>query len=231
MSHESPQTIAYAVPARPGRRAFGFQVVTILLAATGVAANSGFIVLAVDTLHRSAPVHANLVVNPRAYGREIDPRDIESLRRPVRLWASESALIVAAGFGLVLALVLLSGAASLHRDPVKAGRRLAWYGRWKGAGAALTTAAMAWALWESESFWGTATRHTPVGGGPQACEAVALFACAMLPVWWVRKAVPAERKVRPLGVPLSGSEMPDFNFVLDEEGADRPDPWLTQRLD
>ena len=219
MSQDLTQPLTYAPPAAPGRGDRWFQVVAMLLAAAGVAANVGFIGLAVYDLHRAGPVYRNLMINPKAYGREVELEQIATLRRPLRLWAAQSAFIAAAAAGIVLALTLLAGATALHRDPLAARRRLEAYARWKPLGAAATGAALMWAAWESLMFWSTATRHRGVGSGPAFCETIVLLACALLPVWWVRRELPPERAARSNGVALRESEMPDFNFVLDDQAS------------
>ena len=126
--------------------------------------------------------------NPRAYGREIAPATIATLRRPVRLWASAGLLVAAAAFGLLLAINLLCAAVRTGSDPTGGSARLRTYARWKPVGAAATAAAFLWFGAESHAFWVAATRHWPVGNSaaPFLSSAV-LFGCAWLPAWWVRR--------------------------------------------
>ena len=187
MSERAAQPLDYATPAPAPGVVTNFRPVAFAFALLGIVFNVALVALAVPAAHRAAWAYHDLVKDPRAYGREIAPATIATLRRPVRLWASEVAMVAAAAFGLLLAINLLCAAVQVRRNPERAARRLRFYGRLKPIGAAATALAFLWSGAESHAFWVAATRHWPLGSSeaPYISSAV-LFACAWLPSWWVR---------------------------------------------
>jgi hypothetical protein len=185
MPERALQPLDYATPARDA--ASHFRPLAILFALLGIAANVALVWLTVPQTHRAAWVHHDLMQNPLAYGREIAPATIATLRQPVRLWASAGLLISAAGFGLLLAINLLCAAVQMERDATRGCRRVRAYARLKPFGAAATALAFLWFGAENHAFWVAATRHWPVGSSeaPYLGTAI-LFGCAWLPAWWVR---------------------------------------------
>ena len=191
----SPHPLAYA---RPGpRRAFGpgDRVVAGLFGVVGIAFNLTLIVAAVQQSHRASWAHRDLTVDPRAYGRAIDPATVARLQNPTGLYESHALLAVAAAVGLGLAVTLLVAAVA----PGSVGaRRLRTYARWKPAGAVFTTVAVLIAGAASHTFWVTATRHWPVGSTTlPLVPAALLLAAAWAPAWWARSRSAAEVGMMP----------------------------------
>lgn len=187
LSERPLQPLDYATPALARGVGSNFRPVALLFALFGIAANGALVGLIVPQMHRAAWAHHDLTQNPRAYGREIAPATIASLRQPLRLWASAGVLIAAAAFGLLLAINLLRAAIQIGRDPGRASHRLRMYVRWKPLGAAATALAFLWFGAENHAFWVAATRHWPVGSSaaPYLPSAI-LFGCAYLPAWSLR---------------------------------------------
>jgi len=191
------QPLDYASPQinRGGRG--GFRAALTLFAAGGILANLGFIGLVTQQLHHAQWVYHDLMQNPRAYGREIDPVTIASLRDVRPFWTSFGAFGVASTFGLMLAVNLLVAASMIDRNAPAAGRRLTKYRRWKPLGIALTTVTSIWAGHVNYHFWVTATRHIPLGsGGPPIVSTTILVVCAVLPWWWIGKRFSGETAAR-----------------------------------
>ena len=186
MSARALQPLDYATLARGV--ASHFRPLAHLFALLGIAANIGLVWLIVPQMNRAAWAHHDLMQNPRAYGREIAPATIATLRQPVRLWASAALLITAAAFGLLLAINLMCAAIQMGRDATREPHRLRAYARFKPVGAAATALSFLWFGAENHSFWVAATRHWPVGSSeaPYLSTAI-LFGCAWLPAWWARK--------------------------------------------
>jgi hypothetical protein len=160
----------------------------MLFAAGGILANLAFIALLTQQLHQAHWVYHDLMQNPRAYGREIDPVTIASLRELRGIWMAFGAFAVASTFGLLLAVNLLIAASLLDRKEASADRRLMLHRRWKPLGVVLTVVALIWAGNENHNYWVTATRHIPVGsGGPPIVSTTILAVCALLPWWWIGK--------------------------------------------
>lgn len=185
-----PQRIVHPLqyaspPAAPGDMRT-FRVVALLFALLGILANLGLIAASVRSVHSASVAYQELTRNPRAYGRDIAPSTIATLRVPVRLWASQAMLIVAATLGLLLAISLLFATVQLHQNLLASSRYLSLYTRLKPFGAAASTAAFFWFGYEDLLFWVTASRHWPVGAGPPVFFSSVLFACALIPWWWVR---------------------------------------------
>jgi hypothetical protein len=181
-------SLAYASPgAKAGR--WWFRPVLVGIAVLGLAANGFFICVSVETLDRASWAYHELVQNPRAYGRLVDPATVASLREPVGLRLAHGAFVVAAAFGMLLAVDLLAAARLLDRRPGDAARRLARYRRVKPFGAALTAASFFACSVTNQLFWEAATRHSPVGGGPPVLETAALLGFALLPCAWIPKDV------------------------------------------
>jgi hypothetical protein len=180
------QSLDYASPRikRGGRP--GFRTALTLFAAGGILANLGFIALLTQQLHQALWVYHDLIQNPRAYGREIDPMTIASLRDVRPICISFGAFGIASTFGLLLAVNLLVAANMMDRNALAADRRLTQYRRWKPLGIALTVVASIWAGNVNHEYWVAATRHIPVGsGGPPIVSTTILVVCAMLPWWWI----------------------------------------------
>jgi hypothetical protein len=186
------QPLDYASPRikRGGRP--GFRTALTLFAAGGILANLGFIALLTQQLHLALWIYHDLMQNPRAYGREIDPAIIASLRDTRPLWIAFGAFFVAAAFGLMLAGNLLVAATVLDRNETSGDRRLIRYRRWKPAGIAITVITLFWVDNVNSNYWVAATRHIPVGSGPPIITAAVLVLCAMLPWWWIGKRFSGE---------------------------------------
>jgi hypothetical protein len=187
MSERVLQPLDYAAPMATPGVVPQFPATAFLFAILGIAANAALVALTVPHMHRAAWAYHDLMQNPRAYGREIAPATIATLRQPIRLWASQGLLIAAASFGLLLGINLLCATVQMHRNPTRASHRLRVYGRLKPIGAAVTALAFLWSGAENHAFWVAATRHWPVGSSeaPYVSSAI-LFGCAWLPAWWVR---------------------------------------------
>jgi hypothetical protein len=181
------QPLDYASPRikRGGRP--GFRAALALFAAGGILANLGFIAVLTQQLHQALWIYHDLMQNPRAYGREIDPAIIASLRDTRPLWIAFGAFFIAAAFGLMLAANLLVAATVLDRNEASGDRRLMRYRRWKPAGIAITVVALFWADNVNSNYWVAATRHIPIGSGPPIITAAVLVLCALLPWWWIGK--------------------------------------------
>jgi hypothetical protein len=185
----APTPLEYA---RPTTRSGGiphFRGVALTFGLFGVAANLLFIVLAAWCVVRAGDAQAQLRVDPRAFGREVAPETIESLRRPVSLWLSAAAFASASLFGLLLATRLALAVASLDDDAPEFRRRLASYVRWKGAGVAATAATLVWLSLADQAFWEGATRHHPLDNGPPVLITATVVGYGLLALWWVRRGV------------------------------------------
>ena len=182
------QPLDYASPRiKRGGRPY-FRTVLTLFAAGGIFANLGFIALLTQQLHQSQWVYHDLMQNPRAYGREIDPVTIASLRDMRPIWTAFGAFGIASAFGLLLAVIMLVAASTMDRNGAAADRRLTQYRRWKPLGIVLTVVTSIWAGNVNSDYWVAATRHIPVGsGGPPIVSTTVLVVCAMLPWWWIGK--------------------------------------------
>ena len=162
-------------------------------AAIGLLFNFGFIYLYIYSTYPARWAYQDLMQNPKAYGREIAPAIIASLRDPYGLWLSTGAAIVGLAFGMLLALHLLVAVVQMDRRPEASLRRMRQYERWKPIGALITVAALCWAGTESTDFWTRATRHHALGSDElTGIWAVLIAACALEPWWLVRKALRAE---------------------------------------
>ena len=150
--------------------------------------NVGLIGLSVWEFNRSSWVYHDLMHNRRAFGREIAPEVIVSLRHPYRVWISESVAAVAAGFGALLALNLFIAAKSLRSNSIGARRRFRQYRFWKPLGTLFTAAALYWSATEDSTFWIAATSHIPLGSGPPILSTAMLIVCGIVPVWWLRRS-------------------------------------------
>jgi len=165
-----------------------FRNILRLFAAGGILANLGFIALLTQQLHQAQWVYHDLMQNPRAYGREIVPATIASLRDIRLMWTAFGVFGIASAFGLLLAVSLLIAACTMDRNGAAADRRLTQYRRWKPLGILLTVVATIWAGNLNYNYWVAATRHIPVGsGGPPIVSTTILVVCAMLPWWWIGK--------------------------------------------
>src|SRR5688500_16732382 len=84
---DAAHRLDYAAPTVKGGRRPYFRTGLFVFAAVGVFANLAFIALTTQQLHQAQWVHHDLMQNPRAYGREIDPATIASLRdwRPLAI--------------------------------------------------------------------------------------------------------------------------------------------------
>src|SRR4051794_10181380 len=90
------QRLDYASP-RGGRRFFC--TVLSLFAVGGILTNLAFIAMFTQQLHQAQWVYHDLVQDPRAYGREIDPAIIAWLRDLRPIWTSFVAFGIALAFG------------------------------------------------------------------------------------------------------------------------------------
>jgi len=179
------QHLDYASPrVTRGGRPYS-RIVLALFAAVGILANAGFIALLMEQLHRKSWIYHDLMQNPKAFGREIDPATFASLRDLRPIWIASGAAGVACAFGLLLAVNLLVAASQFDRKPASADRRLARYRRWKPLGIVVTAVALNWAANVNHNYWVAATRHVPVGSGPPIVQTAILVLCALLPWWWV----------------------------------------------
>ena len=158
-----------------------------MLGACGGVANTGFVYLAVGGLHAAHWAYRDLMRDARAYGREVTPAIIASLREPRALWCAAAAFILASTFGLLLAVHLLRSLWQLDRSPEIGRRGIDRYRRLKPYGAALTAGAWFWYGMEDHEFWVAATRHIPVGSGPPVIETTVFLLCALVPWWWIRR--------------------------------------------
>lgn len=194
VSDRVPQLLDYAAPMVAAGAVPQFRAVAFLFALLGIAFNIALIAVDVPVMHWKAWAYHDLMQDPRAFGREIDPATIATLRTPIRLWASEGLKVAAASFGLLLAIDLLCATLLMRRNPPRALHRLRVYGRWKPIGAVVTAVAFFWSSSESLWFLVAATRHWPLSSGPPYFTSIILLFCAWLPAWWVRKrgGVPAD---------------------------------------
>jgi hypothetical protein len=181
------QPFDYASPRvkRGGRP--GFRTALTLFAIGGIFANLWFIALLTQQLHQALWIYHDLMQNPRAYGREIDPAIIASLRDTRPLWIAFAAFGIAAAFGLMLAVNLLVAATILDRNEMSGDWRLMRYRRWKPVGTVVTVVALFWVDNVNSNYWVAATRHIPIGSGPPIITAAVLALCALLPWWWIGK--------------------------------------------
>jgi hypothetical protein len=182
-------TLDYVPPDALGTGSLRFRLVAVLLALAGVALNIGLIAVAVSGSFSASRAHRDLMLNPSAHGRQVDPETIASLRRPVRLWVSQLAMVAAAAVGLLLALRLLTAVPRLRRDPVGSEQVLENYARWQNVAALAAGVAFFWCGIETQAFWEAATRHIPVGSGPPVLGTAVLVAFELAPQWWVRRAL------------------------------------------
>jgi hypothetical protein len=183
----SIQPLDYAPPRSVNH--FGVSVtLLVLFGACGLAMNLLFVTFTMQGLHRAHWVHHDLMQNPRAYGREIAPQTIATLRRPYALWASHGGMIVASSFGMLLAINLLVCAAQVRRRFAQSVHRIQWYIARKAIGAAITSAVYFWSGSASWEFWVAATRHIPLGSGPPLISTALLLLCALIPWWWAKRA-------------------------------------------
>jgi hypothetical protein len=174
-----------AVRTKSAGRPF-FKSILAVMAVCGIAANTWFVYVTVDALHRAHWAYLDLMRDPRAYGREVSAEMIASLREPYSLWSASGALALASVFGLALAVHLLRSTWLVDRSASRRGHDgMARYRRCKPIGVALTAAAFFWFGSANLSFWVAATRHYPVGGGPPIIETLMLIAGALLPWWWI----------------------------------------------
>ena len=97
-----------------GGRPF-FRTILALFAVGGILANLAFIELMTERLHRAQWVDHDLMQSPRAYGREIDPAIIASLRDLRPVCSAFGAVGIASAFGLLRAVNLLVAATLLDR--------------------------------------------------------------------------------------------------------------------
>src|SRR5438128_816389 len=82
--------------ASPGTKAGGraaFRGGMIFCASAGLVANFGFVYLCVNDMYRASWVYHDLMQDPRAYGRVINPQIIASLRDPYALWISSGVIL------------------------------------------------------------------------------------------------------------------------------------------
>jgi len=164
-----------------------FRITLALLAVVGILANLAFIALATQQLHQAHWVYHDLMQNPRAYGREIDPVIIATFRDLRPIWIAFAAFRIASSLGLLLAVNLLIAACLMDRKEASAAGRLAQYRRWKPLGTVLTVVTFLWAANVSHNYWVAATRHIPVGSGPPIIQTALLVMCALLPWWFIGK--------------------------------------------
>jgi hypothetical protein len=181
------QNLDYAAPrvARGGRP--WFRTALALFAVGGIFANGAFIAGLTRQLFESWWVYHDLMQNPKAYGREIDPEIIASPRDLRPLWVAAGAFGIAAAFGLLLAINLLVAAALFESKPASADRRLTRYRRYKPLGIVATAVTFFWVAIVNHDYWVAATRHVPVGSGPPIVETAVLVLCALVPWWWAGK--------------------------------------------
>src|SRR5688500_12206453 len=151
------QHLDYASPSvAPAGRLY-FRTMLGLFAVGGIIANLALIALTAQRLHQAQWVYHDLMQNPRAYGREIDPEVIESLRDLLVIRAAFVALVISSALGLLLAVSLLVAAVLLDRKEASARQRLTWYRRWKPAGIVLTVVTLFWADSANHNYWVAAT--------------------------------------------------------------------------
>ena len=181
-------TLDYATAAAVGVSRTQFALGACFFGLFGLVANIGLIALVASSLQRTATAHPALLRNPRAFGREVDPTTIAALRQPVELWVADAAFILAAAFGVLLAICLMAAAVRARHDPSAAARYVTRYTRWKPIAAAATAATLVWSDCATQTFWNMATRHIPLGSGPPFVFTALVFFCAMVPHWWARSA-------------------------------------------
>jgi hypothetical protein len=187
LNTQSVQTLDYASGrTRTASRPL-FKSVLSLLAIFGAVANLWFIYLTVEAMHRAHWAYRDLMHNPRAHGRLIEPETIASLQKPWFLWVSSAALILASAFGLLLAIHLIRSLWQISRSPVRGWEGIARYRRCKPLGVAATALAFFCFASANFNFWVAATAHFPIGGGPPVIETAVLVICALLPWWWIGK--------------------------------------------
>lgn len=179
-----------------------FRTTLVIFATLGILTNLTIIYGVVSSLHRNARVYDDLTLNPRAYGRLIDPETIAWLGENDSLGLAELALLVAAAFGTLLAVQLMATVVLLDGRP-DSQRRLEQYRRWKSIGAVLTAVAFLWSGTRQHYFWVAATNHVAIGSGPPVFTTVLLFGCALLPRWWIGKGQGSTRSLmRDMGATL-----------------------------
>jgi hypothetical protein len=200
---DAVQALDYASPAsvehaRVTRLRFG----AWLFACFGVAVALAFAVLAKSMAHWMEIAYPQLSRNPRAFGREVDPQTIASLRHPTALQVAMAACLVLAAARVALAVYLAIQVGLRAADRPEALRRLSRYARYQVVAAIAVAAASFFALGEYNSFVNRATRHHSVGQNPVFNDAVIAFAFELLPAWWARAPDRAARRAhRECGVP------------------------------
>jgi hypothetical protein len=155
------------------------------MAALGIAANVGFILLLVKSTFDAWWAYKDLLHDPKAYGRVVTPELIATLKNPVSLWIAAALFALGAAFGIWLALHLLITALQLNEHAGQSLDRMRCYRRWKLVGITITVTGCFWLSNENFSFWVTATRHIPTGsGGPlDLAPPLAILAFGLVP-WW-----------------------------------------------
>jgi hypothetical protein len=180
--------LEYAPPITVGRLPL-FRTFLALCAACGIVANLRLITESVGWLRFGSRAYRDLSVNPKAYGRLIEPETIASLRAPYWLWAANGITVLAALVGIFLALYVLSSLIRLRSAPGAAVCQMLRYRRWKLAAALGTLVAATCAGFANYSLEGTATRHISVGTWPPMAWPLILFVGALVPQWWIGKAL------------------------------------------
>lgn len=162
------------------------------MAVGGVVANTYFIYLAADAVDEAHWGYFALARNPKAFGREIAPATIASLRQPLFLWFASTALIISSVFGLMLAIHLVRSVLQMDRAPDTDWRGITRYRRIKPYAIAVTATAFFCFGLAHHAFWVTATRHTPVGSmSPvsELLESALLALCGLIPWWWIGRSM------------------------------------------
>jgi hypothetical protein len=91
--------------------------------------------------------------------------------------------------GIFLALYVLVSLARLRSAPEAAVRQMQRYRRWKMPAAVATLVAATCAGFANYSLEGAATRHISVGTWTPGVWPLMLFVGALVPRWWIGKAL------------------------------------------
>jgi hypothetical protein len=182
------QVLEYAPPAAVGRLPL-FRTALALFAVCGVLANLALITDSVQWLRFGSRAYRDLSLNPSAYGRLVAPETIASLRNPYWLWGANAAAVAAAMVGIFLASYLFVSLIRWHSAPEAAVRQMQRYRRWKLPAAIATLVTATCAGFANYYLQGAATRHISVGTWDPWVWPLMLFVGALIPRWWIGKAL------------------------------------------
>ncbi len=180
-------TLEYAKTSTQNVTRSFYRTILVICALGGISFNSFLIYLAVDSYFKTRDAYHKLVINPSAFGREVDSETIASLHHPVSVWISSALLGIAAIYGIILAIYLLHSIHKLNTASSIGWRGLFRYRRIKWIGIIATAIAFFWFITANSDFWTDATRHHAIGSGPPVFETPVLIFFAWFPMAWIGK--------------------------------------------